>query len=284
MAAHGERVSWCGGASSNLGGVTPSSWHCVIAAGGAAPEPIAQATGARTKGAVSLAGSTSLARVLDACRGAGFESIAIVADENTIRGLDLREGERVVQPGETNIESTLNGLSGLPDHAPTFLTPCDVPLMEPGHIRLFLQAVEERRRVAGDEARWFAVGLADEPDVRQRYPGVPYRYVKFREGRFAAGALYASAPASVRQAAQQLGVGSERRKSVPSLVLQVGLLSLARYLLGLVSLAEAERRIGHLLGGECSIVTGCDPATTMDFDTLDELRHVERLLREQERG
>ncbi len=277
-------MAWCGGASSNLGTVTPSPWHCVIAAGGAAPEEIAQATGAKTKGAVDLHGATSLVRVLDACRAAGFESIAIVAEEGTARDADLKQGERVVQPGETNIQSTLNGLSGLPDDVPTFLTPCDVPLMEPSHIRRFLQAVEERLPEAGSEGRWFAVGLADEPDVRRRYPEVPYRYVKFREGRFAAGALYASTPASIRQAAQQLGVGSERRKSVPSLVLQVGVLSLARYLLGLVSLAEAERRIGGLLGGECYIVTGCDPATTMDFDTLDELRHVERLLREQERG
>lgn len=262
--------------------MTPSPWHCVIAAGGAAPEEIAQATGARTKGGVDLLGATSLVRVLDACRAAGFESIAIVADEGTARYTDLKQGERVVHPGETNIQSTLNGLAGLPDKAPTFLTPCDVPLMEPDHIRRFLETVEERRRGVSEDAYWFAVGLADEPDVRRRYPGVPYRYIKFREGRFAAGALYASSPASIRQTARQLGIGSEHRKSMPGLVLQVGLFSLVRYLLGWVSIAEAEDRVGRLLGGKCMIITGCDPATTMDFDTLDELRHVERLLREQE--
>jgi len=270
----------CGGTSSNLGSVTSLPWHCVIAAGGAAPEEIAEATGAKTKGAVSLLGTTSLARVLDACRTVGFESIAVVADEETASELALREGERAVPPGEANIQSTLNGLDGLPDHAPTFLTVCDAPLMEAAHIERFLQDVEERRREASYDGRWFAAGLADEPDVRRRYPGVRYRYIRFREGRFASGALYASTPASVRHAAQQLRVGSERRKSVPSLVLQVGLLSLVRYLLGTVSLSEAELRIAGLLGGECFIVTGCDPATTMDFDTLEDLRNVERLLRE----
>lgn len=263
--------------------MTPSPWHCVIAAGGAAPQEIVQATGANTKGSVPLRGSTSLARVLDACRAVGFASITAVAEEHTAQAAELKQGERVAQPGETNVQSVLNGLAGIPDDAPTFLTPCDVPLMEPGHIRQFLQAVEERRRGGGEDAHWFAVGLADERDVRRRYPNVEYRYIRFREGRFAAGALYASTPASVRLAAQQLGIGSEHRKSMPSLVLQVGLLSLVRYLLGLVSIAEAEDRVGRLLGGTCIIIAGCDPATTMDFDTLGELHHVERLLQEKER-
>lgn len=221
---------------------------------------------------------TSLARVLGACREVGFDSITVVTDEATARTLTLNDGERLAPPGMTNVQSTLNGLESLPEHALTLITPCDAPLMQPEHIAHYLGEVEARRRASDSRGIWFSVGLADEREVRQRYPDVRYRYLKFREGRFAAGALYASSPASIRCAAQQLGVGSERRRSVPRLVLQVGMLSLVRYLLGLVSVSEAERRIGDILGGECHIITGCDPATTMDFDTLEDLRALERII------
>jgi CTP:molybdopterin cytidylyltransferase MocA len=261
--------------------VTPSRWHCVIAAGGAAPGEIARATGAKTKAAVDLLGATSLVRVLDACRAVGFASITVVADQDPAPNEGLEQGERVVQPGETNIHSILNGLAGLPDDAPTFLTPCDVPLMQSDHIWRFLDALEARWRET-EVGRWFAMGLADEPEVRRRYPDVPYRYIRLREGRFAAGALYASTPTSIRHAARELGIGSKHRKSIARLVLRFGLIGLVRYHFGFISIAEAERRVGEILGGKCFVVTGCDPATTMDFDTLDELRHVERLLREQE--
>lgn len=264
---------------------SPDVWHCVIAAGGEAPEEIARATGARTKAGVSFLGVTSLERVLNACREVGFASIRIVADEEAVQGVALTERESVASPGRTNVQSTLNGLAGLPAHAPVFIAPCDVPLMRSEHIKRFLESVDARRMEGDPERNWFAVGLADQADVRSRYPDVPYRYLKFREGRFAAGALYASTPSSVCCAAWQLGVGSERRRSASRIVLQVGLFSLMRYLLGLVPLSEAERRVGKVLGGDCFIFTGCDPETTMDFDTLEELRHVERILRlEQSEG
>ncbi|RMG22075.1 MAG: hypothetical protein D6724_11105 [Armatimonadetes bacterium] len=250
-------------------------WWCVILAGGAAPDEIAQRYGVSSKADVSFGGRTSLERVVEACQSLPFgRLVAVVGDEarSEISGCEVRRA------GRTNIESALSGVEGAEDSQPCLFLPCDLPLLDSSGVQAFVEEVDAWARPRED---WFAVGLCPSSAIKEAFPDVPYRFLRFREGRFASGGYYAGSAGALRRAAETLGLGSRNRRAILKLAVRFGVLPFFRYLLGQVTVAEAAERAGRALGAACLIVTDADPFSTLDFDTLKDVEAIERLLSNQ---
>lgn len=247
-------------------------WWCIVLAGGAAPRAITARYAVHSKADLSFAGRTSLQRVLDACRTLPFGRHVVVRGEQVRSPIS---GWAVRPAGRSNIESAISGTEGASDEQPCLFLPCDLPLLASGGIERF---VEEVDAWAVHREEWFAVGLCPQSAIAGRFPGVPYRYLRFREGRFASGGYYAASAGALRRAAATLGVGSRNRRAILRLVARFGPTALFRYLLGLITIGEAAERIGGALGASCLISTDADPCSTLDFDTLEDVEAIERLL------
>ena len=263
----------------------PSRWGAVILAGGTAGESLTGATGEPVKGLVTFDGKPSVAYALDACRDAGIGKVALVAGEEIRKRIGALSGlERYAEPGSNNIQSARNGMAEIESDLPLLILPSDSPLISGDHLRGFIHSVSGRLGAMPPD-RWFAAGIALKEEVEKRLPGAEYKYVRLKEGRFAAGGLYAASRQGVEAALKQLETASRNRKSQLKLALQVGVLNLCRYCLGLISLTDAERLAGRLLGGEAIIISDSHPFTTMDFDTPEDwsylVENFERLRLEQ---
>ncbi len=243
-------------------------WGAVIAAAGEADPSLAAACGAKYKSLAILGGKPAVSYVLDACRLADLDQIAVVGQPEVIAALgELRENELTAQPGDSPFSSARNGLQQLHPALKVFFLPSDSPLISWFDLNTF-QAKIDKRLWQNQSERWFAAGLSPKSEVQKHYPNAPYKYLRFFGERFASGALYAASRPAVEHAIEILERSIANRKSQLRLAWQFGLINLGLYLSGLMSLARAEKRAGRLLGGEAFIIPTCHPRTTLDFDDV----------------
>jgi hypothetical protein len=68
---------------------------------------------------------------------------------------------------------------------------------------------------------------------------------------------------------------SKSRKNQLAMLMRLGPVTVLRYLLHRVTLAEAEERLGRLFDGQAIVVPDCDPLAAADIDDVadyDEVR------------
>ncbi|MGI8922992.1 MAG: nucleotidyltransferase family protein [Fimbriimonadales bacterium] len=244
-----------------------NDWGVVIAAGGGVDSAFAELIGADTKALAKLGGRPSASYVIDACIDAGFGRVVLAAEDRVVERLPrLPPRIEVVKPGTSNIGSIRSAMSKLEHERPMIFVPCDSPLISGSHLLHFIERIGERFPNALPD-KWFAAGFCGEAEARRTHPGADNRGLKFRGGNLAPGGLYAASSGGVEAALAILEEAADNRKSQFKMVWRFGLLNVARYFLGTVTPAEAESRVGTILGGPATIVHDCHPDTTIDFDT-----------------
>jgi len=251
-------------------------WAVIIAAGGIAPPDIRRASGANFKAMAKVGEKPSIQYAYQACLRVPFERIVIAAPEEVHRILAPSSNTIFVKSGETNIRTARNAVEKCDERAFCFL-PCDTPLLTDAHLRDFRSKILKRLEVPLDSS-WFAIGLAPAREVRREFPEFRYRFLRFREGKFASGALLAASRRGFENATEILEEASRNRKRFWRLFFaigeKIGMMDFVRYSIGKVALREAEMRIGEILGGQAIIVPDCSPATTLDFDTAKEWKMI----------
>ncbi|MCH7904280.1 MAG: nucleotidyltransferase family protein [Armatimonadetes bacterium] len=250
-------------------------WGVVVAAGGLVPDPLAGALGTPRKALAVIKGRTSLARTLDAIRDAGYDNCV------TVSGEDVRDEVhfgKLVTEGDSQIENVRIATEALgPADAVLFL-PADAPLLTADSLTQFVAAVEGRRDE--EQVRWFAAGLCEHKQFSAKYPGFPIHPIRLRDGAFVSGALYAASPAGFLHAVNEIDRFARSRKSQLAMLWKLGPWAVICYLMHRISIADAERRVGGLMGGQAMIITGCDPCMVADIDdvaTYDEIRVIANL-------
>jgi len=248
------------------------NWGVVVAAGGLEHDPLASLMGTPRKSLAPIAGRPSLAWVLDAVREAGITACV------TSCGEDARPAVHwgtLAPEGRTGVESVANGVQMLGETCEgVLILPGDAPAMSGAMLVDFINAVERRRTHERDHQRWYAAGLCDLEAFELAFPGFPAHPLRLREGRMLSGALFATSPAGFQHGATIFEAMRQSRRSQLGMVRRLGPLPLVRYLMGKVSLREAELVVGRLLDGVAWIVPGMRPETCLDFDDDEDYRLI----------
>ncbi|MBX7135326.1 MAG: NTP transferase domain-containing protein [Fimbriimonadaceae bacterium] len=248
-------------------------WGVVVAAGGHADPDLAHAMGTTRKALARFGEVTSLELTLDAVRQTGFDACV------TVSGLDVQHavshGEFLPE-GQSAIDNARLGLEALGSEVEAVLfIPADSPLLDAEMLTSFTGAVAKRASLE----RWYSTGLSPLEGFRASFPEAETQALKLREGKYLSGALYAASPAGLIHALDLLTAMRRNRKSQAAMAWKLGPVNLARYVLGRISLADAERIVGKALGGQAVIVPDAHPATCLDFDTVADFEAIQRILR-----
>jgi CTP:molybdopterin cytidylyltransferase MocA len=231
---------------------------------------MAAVLGTSRKALAMIGDQTSLGRTLHAVRAAGIENCI------TVSGMDAKDEVHhgdFLPEGDSAVENARLGLEALGDRVDGVLfIPADTPLLGPEMLLEFAGQVADR----ANHGRWFAAGLTPVGTFREAYPEAEATPLKLRGGRFLSGALYATSPEGLQHALELISDMRRSRKSQLGMAWKLGPFNLARYLLGRVSLSDAERIMGRVLGGDAIIIPDCHPATCLDFDTAEDFRQVLR--------
>ncbi len=235
---------------------------------------------AANKAYLPLRGSSMLERVLTSLRAASsVERIRCVTQPDTFqsafgaRGRDL--ADEIVEPGDGLIDSLIAGLRGLPSDRLVLVVATDIPLASGGHFDAFTTR-------AADQAWDVSYGYLRRATHVAAYPSVRHTWVRLRDGAMCGSGVSVIRAGSMSGLAETLRRIAAARKSPLRLAAIFSLGLVIRYIFGLLTLADVERRARGLSGLQCRGVACEDAELAVNVDGLADLREVERILDERE--
>jgi hypothetical protein len=214
-------------------------------------------------------GRSSLARTLDAVKEAGLEQCTVVSGDDVAP--HVHHG-RLVMEGATQAQNARIAVENVQGESVLFL-PADTPFLSAAILQRFTQAVESR--IEPGRERWFAAGIVALQDFQSVFPRMAVTPINLKDGAFVSCALFAASRAGFFHALDVIEHMSKSRKNQLAMLMRLGPLTVLRYLLHRVTLAEAEERLGRLFDGQAIVVPGCDPLAAADIDDVadyDEVR------------
>jgi GTP:adenosylcobinamide-phosphate guanylyltransferase len=263
--------------------------NVVVLAGDRGPDdPLCLAAGVPAKALVPVGGRRVLDRVLDALDslppgGARIISGPAAAALATVPDLADRlraDHWQWLAPAESPATSALAALAQAPAGAPLLLTTGDHALLTPAILAEFHRGAE-RQRSAGAE---LAVGFVPLERVMARFPGARRTALRFRDVEVCTCNLFALlAPPAARVI--DLWRQVERDRKQPwRIVRLLGPLTLIRFLLRRVTLAEALDRLGRVAGARIHAVLLDEPEAAVDVDSVADWELVEEVVAARERA
>lgn len=174
----------------------------------------------------------------------------------------------VVPGGETTIKSLLNALQLITTEGKKVLVAtADIPLLTPEAVDDFLAACLNRE---GD----LFYPIVRRSSNEEKYPGVRRTYVKLKDGVFTGGNIILVDPRAIVKCVKVGERLIELRKSPLALAHYVGWGLLFRYMLGILTLEEAEERVSQLLGLTGKSIISLYPEIGIDVDKESDLQLV----------
>ncbi len=244
----------------------------IVLAGGPEDELSAHTPGAPNKAFVPVAGTTLVERTLTALRSSWrVGRIIAVAPANERSSPALAQADETRDAGATMTLSLRSGLRDLEPSALVLVAASDLPILSRDAIDEFLDLAT---RSDAD-----VVYACVERSVHEaRFPGVPHTWATLADGTFCGGGLVALRPRVLPGLEGLLGRLGSARKNPLALAAIFGPRVLARYALGRLRIAHAERRASELIGARVAAARCTHPEIAVNVDRLSDLALAERLV------
>jgi CTP:molybdopterin cytidylyltransferase MocA len=267
----------------NLMSKSKQLYTAVVLAGDRGPgDPLAMAAGVVSKALVPVGGIPMVLRVLDTLAAADEIGNCIlcgpaesVIDQQEQLQARVSSGEvRWIPNQSTPSTSAYHVLQSLPDDARVLVTTADHALLSK---RIVDHFCSEAHATGCD----IVVGLASYERVMTAFPETRRTAAKLRDGAFCPCNLFAFLSPEARKVADLWRrVESQRKK--PFRVMRIlGWMAVLRYLLGRLSLSEAQTRISNRLGLRAAAVILPFPEAAVDVDTISDWKFVESIVAKQ---
>jgi GTP:adenosylcobinamide-phosphate guanylyltransferase len=247
----------------------------LILAGSRGPDdPVARAAGVTYKALAPVAGTPMLQHVVRALRSSpSIGRLAVCIDQTAFDQAgtaELLAEAQLLAPDKTPSASVRRALDQLRDELPVLITTADNALLTPPMVEHFCAAAPTDADLA------FAV--ASETTIRRAYPDSVRTYYRFDgEGYSGCNLFLARTPAAMKVAAFWSEV--ERHRKQPwRLVAAIGPLVLLQFLLGMLSLEAACRRLSDIVGATVRAVEMPFAEAAIDVDKPADLVLAEQIL------
>lgn len=226
---------------------------------------------------IPIGGRPMIAYVVGAVATARrVERILVVGPEAVVAaaraGAPAPERIRGIPAGSTllgNVERGLEAASG--SHA--LIVTGDVPLLEGHMLDDFVRRCEQSPEI---QDVWYSV--VERRLGERRYPGVRRTWVRLADGSFTGGNLFLVGRDIVERTRATLGKAIEGRKSPLALARLLGLAATLKFLVGTLSIDDAERRVSHMLGIKGKTVVTPFAEIGIDVDKPADLELATRFL------
>lgn len=245
------------------------SWGIAIVAGGLCPDRLAVRLGTPRKALAKFGDRTSLEFVIEAASGANVGPIVTVGGED-LQGYISVGG--MVQETTSAVDNAI-AASAMLNTDRIMILPADMPFITSEAIQTFASRLDSR--VCRE--RWYAGGLCSQRAFRERFPSWESSPIFLREGRYLSGGFFAATPEGLTFGRDLFNSIRHSRKNQFAMVKKFGFGAMLRYFARMMSVADAERRLSHVLQGQVIIDTGADPVSILDFDTAEEYDEALRL-------
>jgi len=259
----------------------------VLVLAGARPgrDPVAEAVGVSIKVLAPVGGIPMVARVLRtleasclvAQRVLSGPSWEVVQEQTLLRDLVEKGKVRWIAPQQGPSLSVKGFLEQFPEDLPLLVTTAD-------HALLTVEMVEYFLREASRTQVDVAVALVPYSVVSEAYPQSKRTVIGFREGGYCGCNLFLLSTPKARQLVEFWIQVERERKRPLRLIRRLGWLMLIRYVLGVLSLADALRELSQRMGLSIKEIILPFPEAAIDVDTPEDLALVEQIVEKRERS
>lgn len=252
----------------------PQKVEAVLLAGGQFKDVPAGEEMPRGKGLLPIGGIPMAARALKAL--VASERVRRVIMVSPVPAVDLDDHwqgvDCVVPAGDRLIDSFRVGLEAVENaDEPAMVVAGDLPFLSARSITDFVERCQKRPEVSV----WY--GFLGREISERDYPGVPHTWAKLASGTYCGAGLFMSRPQALRSVYAALTALTHARKNPLKLASMLGWGSIFAYLLGRLTIPQAERAMTRLLGGTpCAGIESPFAETAFNVDDSVSLTEARR--------
>lgn len=169
------------------------------------------------------------------------------------------------------LENVEVGIDALKDSKQVLFLTSDIPLITTKAIEDFLKLCQKRT------ADLYYSAISKEV-VEEKYPDTKRTYVKLKEGKFTGGSLVLFNPAVFKKCIPTGKKIIEARKQPLKICKILGYGFLLKFVLGLVDLEEAEKKVSGILGVNGAVIISSYAEIGVDVDKVDDFNLVSNIL------
>ncbi|GAC1543150.1 MAG: hypothetical protein NVS3B16_09070 [Vulcanimicrobiaceae bacterium] len=244
----------------------------VVLAGGPPDEVSALAPGVPNKAFVPIAGRPLVARTLAALRSSPHVGrIVAVAPAGTHAHEALAGADECRVAGDTMGASLRAGLRDVAPDDLVLVVASDLPILTAAAIDEFLTLA---RRADAD----IVYACVERRAHLARFPDVPHTWARLRDGTYCGGGAVAIRPRALARLDVFLDRLGAARKNPLRLAAIFGVPTLARYALGRLAIADAERRGSALIGVSVAAAPCTHAEIAVNVDRASDVALAERLV------
>jgi GTP:adenosylcobinamide-phosphate guanylyltransferase len=245
-------------------------------------DPVAEGAGVACKSFATINGRPMVHRVLDALANARQidtrilcgPSQPLIGQEPELKAR-LESGEiKWIDSRTTPSLSTYHALQAFPDNKPVLVTTADHALLTPEIVDYFCH---HALRLNCD----VAVGLTDYDGVMAAFPETRRTAIKFKDGAYSGCNMFGFLNSRSDRAAQFWRQIEQERKKPLRMMRMLGWWTVARYLLGRVSLNGGLAELSSKMQVKLRPVLLPFPHAAIDVDTVDDWHFVQSLIKKQ---
>ena len=257
----------------------------VLAGARAGRDLVAEATGVSIKVLATVGGMPMVARVLKTLEASSLvaqrvlcgPSWEFVQEQTFLHDLVEKGKVRWMAPQQGPSLSVKGFLEQFPEDLPLLVTTADHALLTVEMVEYFLQ---QASRAQVD----VAVALVPYSVVAEAYPQSKRTVIAFRGGGYCGCNLFLlSTPKARRLVEFWIQVERERKRPL-RLIRRLGWLMLIRYVLGVLSLADALCELSQRMGLSIKEIILPFPEAAIDVDTPEDLALVEQIIEKRKRS
>lgn len=200
-----------------------------------------------------------------------IERIVVVAPEDLVVASQNHSKLIAVAPGESMVDSLLQGLKALDTNRQVLVLTSDIPLITAEALKDFLSACRKR------EADLY-YSFVPKTAVEERYQGVSRTYVHLKDGVFTGGNVMLVDPQVILSHWRRIFQAVQLRKEPLKLCRLFGYRFFLKLVCGQLTVAEIEGRVEEILKIKGAGIVSFFPEIGIDVDKPSDLELAQALL------
>jgi molybdopterin-guanine dinucleotide biosynthesis protein A len=238
-------------------------------------DKLARALGAPHKALLDLCGRSMIERVVDALESCPrIERVVVACREGGpvaehLRGqVDLAETRQAL----TFLDGIQAGFAAMPGVLRAVLVTCDMPLLSSEAVAAIVEQAQEHPDVD------LLYAMVEVELTRQAYPETQRTAIRLKEGNYTAAGVAVVTRGFIEQAGPVLLEAFKQRKSKIGMARLFGIGFLAKFALGILSVAGLVKRAEEMLNCRCAAVSLPFAECGFDVDSEEDLEAARQCL------
>ncbi|MHB1041572.1 MAG: nucleotidyltransferase family protein [Eubacteriales bacterium] len=245
----------------------------LLLAGSINDGPLKDCSPTRFEAMIPIGGRAMVEYVIEAVAGSKkVDRIVVIGPTSEIGPLVDGHKAVVVEAAGGIMENIEAGLNHLTGASRVLLATSDIPLLS-------TEAVDDFLERCGPMESDLYYPIIQREVIEKRFPATRRTYVNLREGVFTGGNLFIINPAVFKKCVENGQKIVDQRKNPIGLCRLLGLDFVMKYLLRILTIREAQKKVSHLLGINGIAVISRYPEVGVDVDKPGDFELVNRAIK-----